>query len=101
VLLAFLFDSAGFGEWFVLLAVILVAVGPKNLPSAARKFGQWYARFRRHAEGFRRQLMELDQEMARGAADATREADEFFRIEGDEAAALPARTDIPDSPDGD
>ena len=70
MLLAFLFDSAGFGEWFVLLAVVLVAVGPKNLPSAARKLGQWYARFRRHAEGFKRQLMELDQEMARSAAEA-------------------------------
>ena len=96
MLLAFLFDSAGFGEWFVLLAVVLVAVGPKNLPSAARKLGQWYARFRRHAEGFKRQLMELDQEMARSAAEATREADDFFRIEGNEAAAVPARTDTPD-----
>jgi len=37
VLLAFLFDSAGFGEWFVLLAVVLVVVGPKNLPSTARR----------------------------------------------------------------
>lgn len=101
MLLAFLFDSAGFGEWFVLLAVVLVAVGPKNLPSAARKLGQWYARFRRHAEGFKRQLMELDQEMARSAAEATREADDFFRIDGDESTAVPARTDIPGSPDGD
>ena len=101
MVLAFLFDSAGFGEWFVLLAVVLVAVGPKNLPAAARRLGQWYARFRRHAEGFKRQLMELDQELARGAADAAREADDFFRIEGDESAAEPARTDIPDPPDGD
>jgi len=101
VLLAFLFDSAGFGEWFVLLAVVLVVVGPKNLPSTARRLGQWYARFRRHAEAFKRQLMEMDAELTREAADATREATDFFRIDGDESAALPARTDIPGSPDGD
>ena len=101
MLLAFLFDSAGFGEWFVLLAVVLVAVGPKNLPSAARKLGQWYARFRRHAEAFKRQLMEMDAELTREAADATREATDFFRIDGDESTAVPARTDIPDPPDGD
>ena len=45
--------------------------------------------------------MELDQEMARSAAEATREADDFFRIDGDESTAVPARTDIPGSPDGD
>ena len=101
MLLAFLFDSAGFGEWFVLLAVVLVAVGPKNLPAAARKLGQWYARLRRHAEAFKRQLMEMDAELTRSAADATREATDFFRIDGDESAAVPVRTDIPGSPDGD
>lgn len=101
MLLAFLFDSAGVGEWFVLLAVVLVVVGPKNLPSTARKIGRWYARLRRHAEGFRRQLMEMDAELTREAADVTREATDFFRIDGDESTAVPARTDIPGSPDGD
>ena len=80
MLLAFLFDSAGFGEWFVLLAVVLVAVGPKNLPSAARKLGQWYARFRRHAEGFKRQLMEMDTEFERAVDSAAREAEEAAKI---------------------
>ena len=101
MLLAFLFDSAGFGEWFVLLAVVLIVVGPKKLPGAARKLGQFYNRFRRAAEGFKRQLMEMDAELTRESADATREATDFFRIDGDESTAVPARTDIPGSPDGD
>lgn len=60
--LAFLFDSVGFGEWIVLLAVILIVVGPKRLPATARKFGQYYAKFRRAAESFKRQLLDMDSE---------------------------------------
>ena len=60
--LAFLFDSVGFGEWLVLLAVILIVVGPKRLPATARKFGQYYAKFRRAAESFKRQLLDMDSE---------------------------------------
>ena len=40
---AFVFDSVSGGEWLVLLAVILIIVGPKNLPSAARKVGELIA----------------------------------------------------------
>ena len=50
--LAVIFDSIGFGEWFVLLAVVLIVVGPKRLPSAARTVGQYYSKFRRAAENF-------------------------------------------------
>ena len=39
--LAVIFDSVGVGEWFVLLAVVLIVVGPKNLPSTIRKFGNY------------------------------------------------------------
>ena len=62
---AFLFESAGFGEWFVLLAVVLIVVGPKNLPSTARKIGQYYSKFRRAAESFKRQIMDMDTEFDR------------------------------------
>ncbi len=64
---AFIFDSVGFGEWFVLLAVILIVVGPRRLPETARKFGQYYAKFRRAAESFKRQLLEMDTEISRAA----------------------------------
>jgi len=90
LLLSFIFESAGFGEWFLLLAVVLVVVGPKNLPSAARKFGSYYAKFRRAAEGFKRQLLDMDTELVRAAEDAQREAEEAFKVEGDEATAKPA-----------
>lgn len=62
--LAIIFDGVGLGEWFVLLAVILIVVGPKRLPSAARQFGSYYAKFRRAAESFKRQLMDMDTEIA-------------------------------------
>ena len=87
--LAFIFDSVGFGEWFVLLAVVLVVVGPRRLPATARKLGQWYARFCRAAEGFKRQLLDMDAEFAREAADAAREAEDAFKIDGDESKAEP------------
>lgn len=61
--LAIIFDGVGLGEWFVLLAVILIVVGPKRLPSAARQFGNYYAKFRRAAESFKRQLMDMDTEI--------------------------------------
>lgn len=63
MLQAFIFESVGFGEWFVLLAVVLVVVGPKRLPSAARTFGQYYSKFRRAAEGFKRQILDMDTEI--------------------------------------
>jgi len=69
--LAIIFDSVGAGEWFVLLAVLLVVMGPKRLPSAARQFGSYYSKFRRAAVNFRRQLMEMDTELEREVASMT------------------------------
>ena len=62
---ALIFDSVGAGEWVVLLAVLLVVMGPKRLPSALRTFGQYYAKFRRAAESFKRQIMDMDRELQR------------------------------------
>ncbi len=90
-MLAFIFESVGFGEWFVLLAVILIVVGPRRLPETARRFGQHYAKFRRAAESFKRQLLDMDTELTRAAAEAERAAEDAFKIDGDEAAAEPAK----------
>lgn len=79
--LALIFDSAGVGEWFVLLAVILIVVGPRRLPETARKFGQYYAKFRRAAESFKRQLLEMDTEMNRVIEEADRETSKAFTVE--------------------
>ncbi len=62
---AFFLESVGGGEWLLLLAVILVVVGPKNLPSAARKIGQIMSQLRRAADEFKRQLMTMDEEVHR------------------------------------
>ena len=80
--LAILFDSVGAGEWLVLLAVLLVVIGPKNLPSTARKIGAYYSKFRRAAESFKRQLMDMDLEMEREFRKAEEEAKSI--VEGEE-----------------
>ena len=82
--LAILFDSVGAGEWLVLLAVLLVVIGPKNLPSTARKIGAYYSKFRRAADSFKRQLMDMDLEMEREIRKAEEEAKSI--VEGEEKA---------------
>ena len=67
---AFIFESVGGTEWFVLLGVVLIVVGPKNLPSAARKLGQVMTNLRRAADEFKRQLMSMDQEVRKTVDDA-------------------------------
>ena len=79
--LAFIFTDVGFGEWFVLLAVVLIVVGPRNLPSVARKIGSYYGKFRRAAEGFKRQLMDMETEFTRAADAAEREVDEALKVD--------------------
>ncbi len=67
--LAIILDSVGFGEWFVLLAVVLIVVGPRRLPSVARTVGQYYSRFRRAADNFKRQIMDMETEFDKGVAE--------------------------------
>ena len=67
-MLAFVFDSVGFGEWLVLLAVVLIVVGPRRLPETARTLGRYYSKFRRAADTFRRQILEMDRELERECA---------------------------------
>ena len=83
--LAVIFDSVGVGEWFVLLAVVLIVVGPKNLPSTIRKFGNYYSKFRRAAESFKRQLMDMDLEMEREFRKAQEEAEKAVTISDSES----------------
>ena len=71
---AFLFfDSVGGGEWLVLLAVVLIVVGPRNLPAAARKVGQILSQLRRAADEFKRQIMTMDQEMEKAVNDVKKD----------------------------
>ena len=80
MLLAILFESVGVGEWFVLLAVVLIVVGPKRLPETARKLGQYYAKFRRAAENFKRQLLDMDTEFTRAAEGVANEVQKSVEI---------------------
>ena len=71
---AFLFfDSVGGGEWLVVLAVVLIVVGPRNLPAAARKMGQILSQLRRAADEFKRQIMTMDQEMEQAVHDVKKD----------------------------
>ena len=85
--LAILFDSVGAGEWLVLLAVLLVVMGPKRLPSTARKIGANYSKFRRAAESFKRQLMDMDLEMERELRKAEQEVEAAVKVPEDTGAA--------------
>ena len=88
--LAVIFDSIGFGEWFVLLAVVLVVVGPKRLPSAARTFGQYYSKFRRAAENFKRQLLDMDTEFTKAVAEVEKQPEDAFTVDPANAEPAPA-----------
>jgi len=68
---AFIFETVGGTEWLVLLGVVLIIVGPKNLPAAARKMGQIMSTLRRAADEFKRQVMSMDQEVTKTVSDAT------------------------------
>ena len=107
---ALIFDSVGAGEWVVLLAVLLVVMGPRRLPYTLRTIGSYYAKFRRAAESFKRQLLEMDTEIQREVAKveqeveeatraAEREAEEAMKA-GDDAAAKPAEGAAKGSGDG-
>ena len=81
--LAIILDSVGAGEWLVLLAVLLVVMGPKRLPATARTIGSYYSKFRRAADSFKRQLMDMDYEMEREIEKARREAEAAMTVPDD------------------
>ena len=85
---AIVFDSVGAGEWLVLLAVLLIVMGPQRLPATARKIGAYYSKFRRAADSFKRQLMDMDLEMERELRKAEQEAEAAVKIPdiGDDGA---------------
>ena len=93
--LAILFDSVGAGEWLVLLAVLLVVIGPQRLPATARKIGSYYSKFRRAAESFKRQLMDMDLEMER----ELQKAEQEFKVTEQEMQAMVTEEDDGDQPD--
>ena len=65
---AFLGGSVGASEWVVLFVVVLIVVGPKRLPEVARKLGRTMEMFRRAADEFKDQLLNMDREPAAPAA---------------------------------
>jgi len=69
--LAFLGGSVGASEWVVLFIVVLIVVGPKRLPEIARKLGRTMEMFRRAADEFKDQLMNMDQETPAGGLPPT------------------------------
>lgn len=88
-MLSFITGTTGAGEWCVLLAVALIVAGPKRLPALAREFGRMYAKFCRVAEGFRRQLFELEAEINHAEDKADKALEDAFKSEGDESKAKP------------
>jgi len=89
---ALIFDSVSGGEWLVLLAVVLVVVGPKNLPSCARKIGRMMSSLRRAADEFKRQIMTMDQEMRSTVDEAARDV---IDVAAEDADGVPAQSENP------
>ena len=69
--LGFLGGSVGAGEWVVLFVVVLIVVGPKRLPAVARKVGRTMEMFRRAADEFKDQLLNMDQETPSASTSST------------------------------
>ena len=76
-----IFNDVGVGEWFVLLAVVLVVVGPRHLPEVARTLGRWYSRICRATSAFKRQLMEMESELNSAADSAANGLEHAFTVE--------------------
>lgn len=90
---AFIFDSVGGTEWLVLLGVVLIVVGPKNLPAAARKFGQIMAQLRRAADEFKRQILSMDEEIRNTVEDAVKT--DYVETSKDGTASAPSSDGTP------
>ncbi len=60
--IAFFGGSVGASEWLMLFIVVLIVVGPRKLPELARKFGRTMEMFRRAADEFKDQIMNMDRE---------------------------------------
>lgn len=60
---AFFGGSIGASEWLVMFIVVLVVVGPRKLPELARKFGRTMEMFRRAADEFKEQLLNMDRDI--------------------------------------
>jgi len=104
--LAFLFESADLTEWIVLMAVILIVVGPQRLPEMARKLGRWTETFRRAADEFKRQIMTMDETVHKQESDymdyATGETDPYNDYQDaypSEGLETPAHEESPKAPE--
>ena len=98
-MLAMVDMGVGVGEWFVLFVVLLIVMGPKRLPEAARKIGEYSAKIRRAAESFKRQLMDMDREVTSYADSVVKEAEDAMSMEGDEADVIPESDEMDETSD--
>lgn len=55
----------GWTEMLVLGVIVLLVVGPRELPTMLRTMGQYVAKFRRVASEFRYQLNDLSQDVSK------------------------------------
>ena len=89
--------NIGAAELILLLLIAFVVVGPKDLPSTARKIGSYYSKFRRAADSFKRQLMDMDLEMERELRKAEQEVENSMKVpEMTEEPGVPSAGETPD-----
>ena len=92
-----------FIETLVVLLVAVVVLGPKRLPSAARKVGHWMGVLRRASDEFKQQLMNMDQVVERTveavSKDAGSDLDHLLPTDEELAQALDFGVPPSSSPD--
>lgn len=84
-----------FSEILVILLVAVIVLGPKRLPSAARKVGHYVGLIRRVADSFKRDLMMMDQAANRAINHATKDFDNLYPKE---TADLAEVLGVPEDP---
>ena len=96
--LAFLGGSVGASEWVVLFVVVLIVVGPKRLPEIARKLGRTMEMFRRAADEFKDQLMNMDQPSSSESSSGSYSSHPDTSYDGDGVPSDPAESYGYDNP---
>ena len=99
-----MFDVAP-SELLLILIVVVIAIGPKELPSALRTFGRWTGQMRRISAHFRTgldamireaEMEDLEQKWAAQNAKIMREHPADAPPEAEPTGAYPARPIVPE-----
>lgn len=79
-------DILGWGEWVIIGVLVLVLIGPKDLPRVLYKLGQWFQRFKETTAGVRQEF------------DGLIRLEHLKTLQGEEDSSLSSQNSITPSP---